>query len=136
MPDAGQLEKRDWLIWDGRSECWWGPNGGGYWKSIEHAGLYTEAEAKSAETSARRSSERKERAVHISEHREGIERLAAALAASPSPVSAPSHKEQEEMPDTRVENLTLSEPGELPQQATSPSETTAPEDLFSEERDE
>lgn len=70
---------RDWLIWDGRSECWWGPNRGGYWKSIAHAGLYTEAEAKAAEAFAQRYTERKEKAIHISEHREAIERLHAAL---------------------------------------------------------
>ena len=48
---------------------------------------------------------------------------------APSPVSAPSNYESNEMqiPFTRVESRTLSDPGELPQQATSPSAETVPE---------
>lgn len=75
---------RDWLIYDGRSECYWGPNRGGYWKSLASAGLYTEAEAKAAEEFAKRY-DRREKAVHISEHGEAIERLHAALTASRGP---------------------------------------------------
>ncbi len=76
-------EKKDWLIWDARSECWWGPNRGGYFKSLVDAGLYTEVEAKAAEASARRSSERMERARPLSEFTDDIERLYTALHKSP-----------------------------------------------------
>lgn len=70
---------KDWLIWDARSECWWGPNRGGYYKSLTDAGLYTEKEAKEAEDFARRYPDRKERAVPLSSRTDDIERLYAAL---------------------------------------------------------
>jgi hypothetical protein len=76
------LEKKDWLIYDRKSECFWGPNRGGYWKSIVDAGLYTEAEAKAAQASAERSSERMEVARPLEQYRAGIERLATALGPS------------------------------------------------------
>jgi hypothetical protein len=78
------IERRDWLIFNGTSECWWGPNRCGYWKSALDAGLYTEKEAKEQEAAAVRSQDRRDKAVHISELREGIERLAAALALATS----------------------------------------------------
>ena len=71
--------KKNWLIYDRRSECFWGPNCCGYWKSIANAGLYTEQEAKAMQASAERSSERMEIAVPLEKYREAIERLAAAL---------------------------------------------------------
>lgn len=80
-------ERRDWLIYDKRSECYWGPNRGGYFKSIADAGLYTEKEARAAEDFAKRY-DRAEVARPLSEHREAIERLWNALN---SDVEAKSH---------------------------------------------
>ncbi len=71
-------EPRNWLIYDGRSECYWGPNRGGYFKSIASAGLYTEVEAREAEDFAKRY-DRQERAVPLSTFGEAIKRLHAAL---------------------------------------------------------
>lgn len=62
---TAQDEKRDWLIWEGRSECWWGRDSGGYWKSLEYAGLYTEKEAKEIEAASVRTRDRKDEAVHV-----------------------------------------------------------------------
>lgn len=77
---------RNWLIWEGKSECWWGPNKGGYWKSLEHAGLYTEAEAKAQQAASERTKgDRKDVAVPLSSKREAIERLYAALHAGDDP---------------------------------------------------
>lgn len=47
MPEA-----RDWLIWSVEHDAWWGPNRGGYFTSLELAGLYTEEEAKCIQASA------------------------------------------------------------------------------------
>jgi hypothetical protein len=71
-------EPRTWLIYDTRSECYWGPDRGGYWKSIANAGLYTEAEARDAEDFARRYG-RAEVAVPLTNFGAEIKRLAAAL---------------------------------------------------------
>jgi hypothetical protein len=76
-PDALR-EPKNWLIYDTRSECYWGPNRGGYFKSIADAGLYTEAEAKDAQRFAETYG-RREVARPLEEHREAIERLYAAL---------------------------------------------------------
>lgn len=71
-------QHRNWLIYDRRSECYWGPNNGGYWKSIVDAGLYTEREAKDAEDFAKRY-HRHEVAVPLEQFREKVTRLAEAL---------------------------------------------------------
>ena len=77
--EGAQQEPRDWLIYDERSECYWGPDRGGYWKSIAHAGLYTEKEAREAEDFAKRY-QRQEVAVPLSKFGVEIKRLADALA--------------------------------------------------------
>ena len=71
-------ERKDWLIYDRRSECYWGPNRGGYFKSLADAGLYTEAEARAAEDFANRY-DRAEVARPLSEHMDAIRRLAEAV---------------------------------------------------------
>lgn len=72
------MSPRNWLIYDKYSECFWGPNRGGYWKSITNAGLYTEAEARKAEDFANRYG-RGEVAVPLERYRPAIERLTFAL---------------------------------------------------------
>lgn len=74
----GAPEPRNWLIYDQRSECYWGPNRGGYFKSIASAGLYTEKEAREADDFAKRYG-RKEVAVPLSTFGEEIRRLYDAL---------------------------------------------------------
>lgn len=70
--------KRDWLIWEGWNELWWGPDSKGYTRNILLAGLYTEQEAKRIESKA--TDTRRDRIVHVSTEREQIERLRAGLA--------------------------------------------------------
>ena len=82
---AALVERRDWLIYDRRSECYWGPNRGGYFKSIADAGLYTEKAAREAEDFAKRY-QRHEVARPLWAYREAIERLHAALSATPGGV--------------------------------------------------
>ena len=87
----------NWLIYDKRSECYWGPNRGGYFKSLASAGLYTEAEARAAEDFAKRY-DRAEVAIPLEEHRERIERLHAALGprrATPAPQEHTPAQERE-----------------------------------------
>jgi hypothetical protein len=72
------MDLQNWLIFDERSECYWGPNRRGYFKSIADAGLYTETEAKAAEDFARRFG-RHEVARSLSEFRDPILRLSVAL---------------------------------------------------------
>lgn len=85
-------EPTDWLIWDEKSQLWWRENERGYTADFLQAGLYTRTRAmeiqRNAEASVGRS--RQERAVPLAAHRERIEamaqqieRLRAALAASP-----------------------------------------------------
>jgi hypothetical protein len=81
-------EEKSWLIFDERSECFWGPNRGGYWKGLTHAGLYTEQEAREAENFAKRYG-RNEVAVPLERYRAEIERLADALATRPRPALGP-----------------------------------------------
>ncbi len=83
---------RNWLIYDGRSECYWGPDRGGYWKSLASAGLYTEAEAKAAEDFAKRYN-RLEIAVPLEQFRTQIEALYAALNPQPPLLVSEAHDE-------------------------------------------
>jgi hypothetical protein len=76
-PSAREPE-RNWLIYDNRSECYWGPNRGGYFKSLASAGLYTEREAREAEDFAKRYG-RKEIAVPLEQFRSQVVQLADAL---------------------------------------------------------
>ncbi len=69
---------KTWLIYDRRSECFWGPNRGGYFKSLTDAGLYTEQEAKAAQDFAERY-DRREVAVPLEKYRGAIKRLHTAL---------------------------------------------------------
>lgn len=86
LVDHSARTAKNWLIYDRKSECYWGPDRGGYWKSIASAGLYTEAEAKEMQACAERSSERMEIAVPLEQHREAVTRLATALGIT-SPVA-------------------------------------------------
>lgn len=80
----------EWLIYDGRTGQFWGPNRGGYF-GLWGAGLYTKAEAE--RITSNKCSTRMDRMQHITEYRDQIanmrgafERLSLALAAaSPSP---------------------------------------------------
>ena len=76
-------EPAEWLIYDGRTGQFWGPDRGGYF-GLWGAGLYTETEAK--QIASNKCSTRMDRAQHITEYRDQIanmrgafERLSAAL---------------------------------------------------------
>lgn len=81
-------EPREWLIVDGRTDQFWGPDSGGYF-GLWGAGLYTETEAK--RIAGNKCETRRDRAHHITEYRDQIanmrgafERLSSALAAADS----------------------------------------------------
>ena len=120
---------KDWLIWDDKSECWWGPNRGGYWKSIAFAGLYTEAEAKAAEDFAQRY-DRKERAVHISVHREAIERLHAALQGVAAPPALPAPQLIYKLRDQAFERAAELEPIEVDRELFAAAYVSACNDIL------
>lgn len=89
MRDATRAE---WLIQDGRTGQFWGPNSGGYF-GLWGAGLYTEADARRLA----RNPDRLDKVQHISEYRDQIanmrgpfERLSAVLnpPLAPPPLSS------------------------------------------------
>jgi len=70
-------QKKEWLIREGNSQTWWGPNRGGYCSTLIGAGLYTEAEAKKIQDFSDRYG-RRDTMVHVSEMAGQIRELTAA----------------------------------------------------------